>query len=362
MCRKEFLAIAKDPATRAILIMPALVQSLVFGYVATFDLNDAPMVVMDHSRSAASAELIGRLEAGGVLRRIASVERQTDFADAINTQQATVGLQIGARFEEELLSGQPATVQLVADGRNSNSAGSALAYGGSVIAAFNRDWSARHGGTPMGVKLEQRAWFNPNLETRWNILPGMIAALSMLQTLLLSALSVAREREQGTFDQLLVTPMSPLEIMAGKALAPISVGLLQSTIILLVTRYWFDIPMAGSVLTLYTGLVLFTVASVGIGLAISAIALNMQQAMLYTFVLVMPLMLLSGLTTPVENMPAFMQGLTMANPLRYAVDLVRRVYLEGVGIGAVTADLLPLILIAAITLPLASWMFRNRLA
>jgi ABC-2 type transport system permease protein len=209
--------------------------------------------------------------------------------------------------------------------------------------------------------VESRAWFNPNLETRWNLLPGMIAALSMLQTLLLTALSVAREREQGTFDQLLVTPMSPLEIMIGKALPPVLVGLVQSSLILLVALFWFGIPMAGSLVTLYTGLLFFTVASVGIGLSISAVSANMQQAMLYAFVLLMPLMLLSGLTTPVRNMPHALQVATLANPLRFAIDLVQRVYLEGVGLGTVWHNLIPLAVIAAITLPLAAWLFRNRL-
>jgi ABC-2 type transport system permease protein len=209
--------------------------------------------------------------------------------------------------------------------------------------------------------VESRAWFNPNLETRWNLLPGMIAALSMLQTLLLTALSVAREREQGTFDQLLVTPMSPLEIMIGKALPPVMVGLAQSSLILLVALFWFDIPMAGSLVTLYTGLIFFTVASVGIGLSISAVSANMQQAMLYAFVLLMPLMLLSGLTTPVRNMPHILQVITLANPLRFAIDLVQRVYLEGVGLGTVWHNLIPLSIIAVITLPLAAWLFRHRL-
>jgi ABC-2 type transport system permease protein len=212
------------------------------------------------------------------------------------------------------------------------------------------------------LTIESRAWFNPNLETRWNLLPGLIAALSMLQTLLLTALSVAREREQGTFDQLLVTPMSPLEIMIGKALPPVLVGLAQSTLILLVALFWFGIPMAGSLATLYTGLVFFTVASVGIGLSISAVSANMQQAMLYTFVLLMPMMLLSGLTTPVRNMPHVLQVITMANPLRFAIDLVQRVYLEGVGLATVWHNLIPLSIIALVTLPLAAWLFRHRLA
>jgi ABC-2 type transport system permease protein len=297
-----------------------------------------------------------------VLRRVATLHSQEGMARAIETQQAMLAVHIGPRFEQQLYAGETAPVQLILDGRNSNTAGSAAGFVAQVVAAYNQDWARRHGGGGPGLMVEARAWYNPNLETRWYMLPGMVAALSMLQTLLLSALSVAREREQGSFDQLLVTPMSPLEIMAGKALAPVLIGLAQSTIILLVTALWFKVPLAGSLLTLYAGLALFTLACVGIGLSISAVSLNMQQAMLYTFVLIMPMMLLSGLTTPVRNMPPLLQTLTLANPLRFAIDLVQRVYLEGVGLRVVALDLLPMLLIAALTLPLAAWLFRNRLA
>jgi ABC-2 type transport system permease protein len=178
---------------------------------------------------------------------------------------------------------------------------------------------------------------------------------------MLSALSVARERENGTFDQLLVTPFTPTEIMIGKAIPTIMIGLVQSTIVLLVALWWFKIPMAGSLGTLYTGLAFFTIASVGLGLSISAVSVNMQQAMLYTFMLIMPLILLSGLATPIRNMPQFLQTATVVNPLRFAIDLVQRVYLEGVGLLTVIHDLIPLVIISAITLPLAAWLFRNRL-
>lgn len=366
MCHKEFLAVMKDPASRAILIVPALVQSMLFGYAATFDLNDAPYVLVDQDRGAAARDFVARLEGGGVFRRVATLAGPQEIARLIETHEAMAAIVIAPDFERRLQAGVASPIQLIVDGRNSNTAGAAAGHASAVTAEFNRQWRAQHAGVAtlagMPPAVETRAWYNPNLQTRWNILPGLIAALSALQTLLLSALSVAREREQGSFDQLLVTPMSPLEIMAGKALAPVMIGLAQSTVILLVTLLWFRVPMAGSLLALYTGLLLFTVACVGIGLSISAVSLNMQQAMLYTFVLIMPMMLLSGLTTPVRNMPPLMQTLTLANPLRFAIDLVQRVYLEGVGLRVVAGDLLPLAIIAALTLPLAAWLFRNRLA
>lgn len=361
LCRKEFLAVLKDPKSRTILIIPALVQSMLFGYAATYDLNDVPYALLDESRSAASAQLVAKLDGTGVFHRIASVQTEAAMRQVIDEQDALLVLRIPRDFERKLYAGQQAPVQLILDGRNSNTAGSASGYIGSVIADFNRQWRERHGGSPAPLQVETRAWFNPNMETRWNLMPGLIASLSMLQTLLLTALSVAREREQGTFDQLLVTPMTPAEIMVGKALPPICIGLVQSTLILLVTRFWFHVPMAGSVVTLYAALTLFTVACVGLGLAISAVAASMQQAMLYTFVLVMPLMLLSGLTTPVRNMPQILQTVTWINPLRFAIDMVQRIYLEGVGLAAVWHDMIPLLAIAAVTLPFAAWLFRNRL-
>lgn len=361
LVRKEFLAVLKDSASRAILVVPSLMQSLLFGYAATYDLSNVDYALLDQSRSGASVALIARIDGTGVFHRAATLRTQQDIARVIDTQKALLVVQIGPRFEQQLSAGEDAPIQLIVDARNSNTAGSAAGFVSAVVTAFNDEWREQHGGGKPPVTVVSRAWYNPNLETRWNFMPGMIAALSMLQTLLLTALSVAREREQGTFDQLLVTPLSPTEIMIGKAVPPVLIGLVQSTIVLLITLLWFRVPMAGSFITLYAGLTCFTIASVGIGLSISAVSANMQQAMLYTFVLVMPMMLLSGLTTPVSNMPHPLQIATLANPLRFAIDLVQRVYLEGVGLLTVWHNLIPLMIIAAITLPLAAWLFRNRL-
>ena len=246
---------------------------------------------------------------------------------------------------------------MILDGRNSTTAGAAAAQVSAIVAAYNRS----RAGTP-AVSVERRAWYNLNLESRWNLMPALIAALSLIQTLLLSSLSVAREREQGTFDQLLVTPLTPMQILVGKAVPPMLVGVAQATIILLIIRFWFQIPMNGSPWLLYLGLVVFTCATVGLGLSISALSLNMQQAMLYTFLLIMPMMLLSGLLTPVSNMPEPLQIVTYANPLRFGMDLVRRVYLEGAGLREVAFDFVPMLVMAIVTLPLAAWLFRNRLS
>jgi ABC-2 type transport system permease protein len=356
--RKELLAILKDPANRVILVVPSLVESFLFGYAATYDLNNVPYALLDQSRGAASAELVARLDGTGVFRRVATLQTESDIARVIDTQKALMVVKIGPLFEQQLNRGERAPVQLILDGRNSNTAGSAAFYVSTVVESYNAALSEKNR-PPLTVEV--RAWYNPNLETRWNLLPGLVASLSMIQTLMLAALSVARERENGTFDQLLVTPFSPTEILIGKAIPIMLIGLMQSTIVLMVALFWFEIPLAGSLLTLYAGLVLFIIACVGVGLSISAVSSNMQQAMLYTFMLIMPLILLSGLATPVRNMPQFLQIATLANPLRFAIDLVQRVYLEGVGLLEVIHDVIPMVVISALTLPLAAWLFRNRL-
>jgi len=361
LCRKELLLALKDRRSRIVLIVPAILQTLVFGYAATYDLSNVPYAVLDEDHSAASQALIAKLQGSGIFRRVRSLDSSLDIAATIDDKDALLVVHIGQNFQRQLESGSNAPLQIVLDGRNANTAGTAARYVETVVAAFNTNWRIAHGARPPAITVESRSWYNPDLETRWSMIPGLIAALSMLQTLLLTALSVAREREQGTFDQLLVTPLRPAEIMAGKAVPSILIGLVQVTAILLVSLLWFRIPLAGSVLTLYAGLVVFIVASVGIGLAISALSVNMQQAMLNTFVLLIPLMLLSGLTSPIANMPRAMQYVTAIDPLRYAIELVRRVYLEGVGLTWVLDDLWPLAVIGGTTLTAAAWLFRHRL-
>ncbi|MGH8260609.1 MAG: ABC transporter permease, partial [Steroidobacteraceae bacterium] len=279
----------------------------------------------------------------------------------IDDRRALIVVTIPPDFQRRLGNGRPADVQVIADGRNSNTAGTATGYASAVIDTFNAEWRSDHGLAAPPVHVEERAWYNPNFETRWNMIPGMIGQLTLLQVMLLAAMSVAREREQGTFDQLLVTPYRPYEIMAGKAVPAMLIGLMQATGVLLVAQLWFHIPFAGSYWTLYFGMACFVLASVGLGLMVSAISYTMQQAMLFSFLLIMPFATLSGLTTPLENMPLALQYFTFINPLRYAVDIAQRVYLEGSSFVQLGPDLWPLAVIAAFTLTGAAWMFRNRL-
>jgi ABC-2 type transport system permease protein len=359
LVKKELLAALKDKRSRLSLIIPPALQCMIFGYAATYDLYDVPYAVVDRDHSAASHDLVAKLDGTRVFRRVGNLERPEEVKAAIDQRRAVLVLEIDRDFERRLFAGEPATVQVIADGRNSNTAGTATGYLGLIAQAFDSDWRAAHGKSGGGIKMEVRAWFNPNLETRWNMIPGLIGTLTMMQTLLLAALSVAREREQGTFDQLLVTPFRPGEIMAGKAVAAIVVGMIQATSVLAIAQLWFRIPFAGSFFVFYAGLVIFLQAAVGIGLLVSAFSATMQQAMLFSFAVIMPFTLMSGLTTPVSAMPKVLQYVALANPLRYAVEIAQRTYLEGVGFGRLFPDLWPMAVIGFVTLTAASFLFRR---
>jgi ABC-2 type transport system permease protein len=362
LIRKEFLAVLKDPRSRYIIFLPPIIQCLLFGYAASFDLNSAYYAVLDQDHSPASIALLARLDGSTVFHRQADLRRTQDIASWIDNGRALLVIQIPQDFGRHLLAGEPAPIQVISDGRNSNTAGTALGYVETAVDDFNASWRADHGQSGPSLRVVTRAWYNPNLDSRWSMIPSLIGTLTLMGTLMLTAMSVAREREQGTFDQLLVTPFRPFEIMAGKALPNMAIGLGQATTILLIAQFWFRIPFAGSFVVLYCGLGLFLMAAVGVGLFVSSIAKTMQQAMLYAFLLVMPFALLSGLATPVSSMPGFLQTALVINPLRYALDLTKRVFLEGAGFSQLSSDFLPLGMIGLFTLVGAAWMFTRRLS
>ena len=206
-----------------------------------------------------------------------------------------------------------------------------------------------------------RAWFNPNLESRWFIVPGIIALLAMIVTLVVTALSVAREREAGTFDQLLVTPLRPWEILIGKAMPGLIVGVGEASLIIVVTVFWFKIPLVGKLSVLYPALIIYVLSIIGVGLMISSFSTTLQQALLGAFLFIVPAVILSGFSTPIANMPEFMQALTYLDPMRYFLTIVRRVFLEGAGMDYFVHDLWPMSLIDLVTLSLATWLFRHRM-
>lgn len=361
LVRKEFLAVLKDPRSRVVLFLPPILQSIIFGYAASFDLNAVPYAVLDQDRGPAAVAFLARLDGSGIFRRQANLEREGDVAEWINRRRALLVVQIPQDFDRNLLSGAAAPVGVAADGRNSNTAGTALGYLEAIADDFNAQWRSDHGEAAPPVRIVTRAWYNPNLESQWTMIPSLVGTLTLIGSMMLTAMSVTREREQGTFDQLLVTPFRPHEIMIGKALPNMVIGLGQATSILVIAQLWFHIPFAGSFAVLYAGLVLFMLAAVGLGLFVSSLAATMQQAMLYAFVLIMPFSLLSGLTTPVSSMPGSLQVATEINPLRYAIDIARRVYLENAGLSVLLPDFLILAAIGAVTLTGSAWFFRRRL-
>jgi ABC-2 type transport system permease protein len=236
-----------------------------------------------------------------------------------------------------------------------------LNYVNTITARFNRQWSESHGQPGLPARLEIRAWFNPNLESRWFIVPGVVGMLILVVTLLVTALSVAREREQGTFDQLLVTPLRPVEILIGKALPGFIVGLAEASAIILVAVFWFEIPLQGSLLTLYTGILLFLLSAIGVGLMISSLAVTQQQGLLGGFLFMVPANILSGFATPIANMPPAVQAVTLLNPLRYFMVVLRGVFLEGTPFHLLINQFWPMAVIGLASLALAGWLFRYRM-
>ena len=332
LVQKEMLALLRDPRSRVILVLPPLLQSILFGYAATFDLNHAPYALFDQDRSAASQDLAARLDGSGVFERVANVLQPADFAKLIDDRSALLAIVIPPDFAAKISGGGQAKIQVIVDGRNSNTAGTALGYISTIVDSFNADWRRTHGIAEPAISVSVRAWYNANLETSWNMIPGLIGTITLLQVLLLTALSVAREREDGTFDQLLVTPFRPSEIMIGKALPSTIVGLIQATIIFLVAELWFRIPFAGSLVTLYSGLLAVRHRG-GRASACSSRrwCRRCSRRCCSPSSCLMPFILLSGLTTPIGNMPQIFQFITFIDPLRYAIDITRRVYLEGRG-------------------------------
>jgi len=270
-------------------------------------------------------------------------------------------LHLGSRFSEHLKLGKPAPAQVIIDGRNSNTALLALGYLRTIVTDFNLDWSRQHGmrGPPAALRI--RPWYNENLMSRWFIVPGIVGLLTLVVTTIVTGLSVAREREAGTFDQLLVTPMRPVEILIGKSFPGILIGLVEGTFILLMAIYWFDVPLRGSLGALYLGMFLFLLSAVGIGLMISSLAVTQQQGILGAFLFLVPAVILSGFATPIANMPELVQQLTYVNPLRYFLIILRGVFLEGDSYALLFDQYWPMAIIAVVTLATAGWLFRHRM-
>jgi len=358
---KEFLALLKDKRSRVVVFVPPILQLLVFGYAATFDLNRIPLAVYDEDHSQASRDLVAKFDGSPNFQRVAVISHQGDIAPLVNGGKVLIVLHIGRHFSRELLNGRSGPVQVIVDGRNSNTAAILLNYVNAIVAAFNVDWQQQAGAVATPAYLETRAWFNPSLVSRWFIVPGIVGLLTLVVTTLVTALSVAREREQGTFDQLLVTGFRPVEILIGKALPGFIIGFAEATVIILIATLWFQVPLRGSVLTLYVGLFFFLFSTVGMGLMISSLSITQQQGLLGAFLFIVPSIILSGFATPIANMPHWVQQFTLINPLRYFLIILRGVFLQGTPFHLLVSQFWPMAIIGLANLVLAGWLFRARL-
>lgn len=329
LLRKEMIQLFKNPKMQIMLFVPPVVQLLVLGYAATMDLKVIDFAVLDHARSAKSKELIARFTGSGVFRRKPDFISHADMADRIARRDVKAALVIPEKFDRDLELTGKADVQVIADGRNSNTASLILGYARTAAEQFSSSGMAPQ------VRIISRAWFNPNYSAQYFMVPSLLATIALLDLMLLTALSFAREREDGTFDQLLLTPYSSAELLIAKGISCLLTGTLQVTIGLLFTLFWFRIPFMSSFFTLYLLFLFFMFAAIGLGLLISVLSADLNQAMMGAFIVSVPLVMLSGLATPVESMPDFFQYITLANPMRYGIEALRRIFLEG----AVPSDL-----------------------
>ncbi len=359
---KELLAVLRDPRSRMVLIGPPLIQLMVFGYAATFDLNHVPIAIYNPDHSAPSRDLVARFTGSTNFRLVAMLRNGRRIDALIDSRQVQMVLVIDRRFTRDLLTHRPAPVQVIVDGRNSNTALLIEGYANTILSDFSLGWGAGHGAAPPPAVLDIRARYNPTLSSRWFIVPGIVALLTQVVTLLVVGLSVARERETGTFDQLLVTPLRPIDILIGKGLPGVLIGVVEASVIIAAAVWWFAVPLRGGVVPLYLGLLLFVVAITGIGLMISSLAATQQQALLGAFLFMVPSIILSGFATPIANMPIWVQDLTLINPMRYFLVIVRGVFLQGAGISSLAGQYWPMAVIAAVNLTAAAWLFRKRVA
>jgi len=361
LVKKEFLALLKDKRSRIVLVGPPLIQMIIFGYAATFDLKNVPYALYNEDRGSVSQELAAAFDGSPAFTRVTQLTSNSEIAPLIDSREVLMVVHFAPDFSAAMLSGRSGALQVIVDGRNSNTAMLAVNNVREIVDHFNQGWMEQHGRAKPPAHIVTRAWFNPNLESRWFFLPGIVAILTMLVTMLITAMSVAREREQGTFDQLLVTPLRPVEILLGKTLPGFIIGVIEASVIVLAAVLWFKVPLLGNLLTLYTGILLFLLSGIGVGLLISSFAATQQQGLLGAFMFMVPAIILSGFATPIRNMPEVVQYITLLDPVRYFLVVLRGVFLEGIQFHLLIGQFWPMALIGITALSAAGWLFRHRL-
>lgn len=354
LIRKEIQALLGDPHGRKLLIAPIIMQLILFPFAATMEVKNVSIVVLNEDEGEHGAELLKRIAASTAFSDFVTVQDDDEFATTIDRQRALLGVKIAPDFSDSVERQQPATLQVVTDGRKSNASQIALGYVQSIVGTYAQELSGA-----AALPLTVRHFYNPNLDYKWFMVPQLIGIATALGFLVVTALSVAREREQGTLDQLRVSPLSPLQIMTGKALPAIVIAMAQGTIILIGAVAVYRVPLNGSVAAIYIGMVCYGLSQVGWGLLISSFCRTQQQAVLGVFSYLVPSLLLSGFISPVENMPGWLQIGTSLNPMRHFVELMNMAYLKGITLDAFVAAAVPMLLIAALSLSLAYFKFRT---
>lgn len=358
---KEFHAIWRDKKTRYVLIVPPLIQLFIFSFAATLDVRNVTIGIVNRDNGKQSIELLQRFQGSPTFSHVVYLESIDQIKDFIDNQRGTGVISIDEQFSRKLENKEKAIIQLIMDGRKSNTTQIVAGYVSTILQQFNQDFSELNGIAMQETKLYPRNWYNPNLWYYWYNVPSLCGILTLLEALVLTSLSVARERELGTFDQLLVSPMAPIEILIGKAIPAILISIAEGSLIIFVAIAVFGIPFSGSLLNLYAGMFIFVCCIVGVGLFLSSLCSTQQQAILGSSMFLTPSITLSGFATPIENMPSWLQPFTLLNPLRYFLVIIKGVFLKEMPWHDVLSNLWPMMLIAAGTLSAATWLFKRRL-
>ena len=367
MLIKEFIQVFRDKRARFLLFVTPIIQMLIFGYAATFEVHHVATVVLDLDHSQESRDVISRFTSSPYFDVQHQLTDSRQIEDLIDRGKATVALQINPGFAENLRKGQTAPLQVIVDATNSNTALIASGYVNQIAIGFAKDYqqdrinriSPQLTERIPSVELEQRPWYNPDLRSRWFFVPGIVGTLTLVLVVQLTAFAVVREREIGTLEQIMVTPIRSGEFILGKTLPFFLIGLFDVSLIAVVGTVWFQVPFRGQVSVLFTGAILFLLCMLGVGLLISTVSATQQQAMVTAFFFLMPAVTFSGFAFPISTMPQWLQYLTYANPLRYFLIVLRGSYLKGVGMDILWPQMLAMAGLGAALLVTAVLRFRK---
>jgi ABC-2 type transport system permease protein len=358
---KELLAVLRDKKSRIAIFFPPLFQLFIFAFAATLDVKNVPIGILNRDNGEQAFELVQRFHGSPTFKHIVYLQGVEEIAPFIDNQKGIMVVSIDEQFSRNLDAKKPADVQLILDGRKSNTAQIVAGYVSKIIEQFNKDLDTQVEVQEQNVQLFSRNWFNANLIYLWYNIPSLVATLSMLTCLVVTTQSVARERELGTFDQLLVSPLIPIEILIGKIIPGIVIGMIEGILMMLIGIFILGVPFTGSVILFLLSLLVFVCSISGVGLFISSLSMTQQQAMLGTFVFMTPSVMLSGFATPIENMPTWLQPITYLIPLRYMLVISKGIFLKAMSAKIVFSNLWPMMVIAFFTLAGAGFCFRRRL-